>query len=464
MYHLILNTKIFKEYHNFTIKELEYVHTLLKLSELEINPSQIETQRYDISSFISLDETYFNKILQYSDSMDVEVGRNVYYHFMSSEAFLTSDDSNGNSKIIAFFITFMDFKGNIKKVFVPHSFLFNEKNYKKLWDCKKSRSMTYNPPRNTILKSIYHRYNLTTSNVIFTNEINKDTTINFIQDKNYMIKLNSNYESTSLSKNNFVINPNIYREYMNNSSLLPLEHLFELFNVDRKKLKKSLEMISYIPNKFIVLGMGGTMGNFFYWIKQFQEYFNLPYVFKKLVIFENDRMEFHNIFRIPLLMEDTKQNYYKSQSKINVFLNNCTNITLDVKIHHRFLNTTSHEFYKLKGTSIFLGTPDIPTRQSLSQLNLKFFCPTHQNNTIKIVETPTIEGSLFYETYGSIDLNKFLLNMFNMSVNLVYVLAENTKLPLEKNKLHFQQSFNEINFIENSKKSKILKNIAYTIN
>lgn len=460
MYNLVLNTKIFKKYNHFILSEKKYIQTLLKLSELEISPSQIETKRYFIPKNTNIEGVSFNHISRISMlSEDIKICSSVYYYFKADEVVLPKEDSS----IIAFFITFMNSKGDIKKVFVPHSFLFNDENYKKLWDYKTSRSISYTPPRKTILKSIYNRYNLTTANVTFTNEIKKDTTINFIQDKNYMIKLNNDI-NTSLSKNNFVINPNIYREYMNNSSLLPLEHLFELFNVDRKKLNKSLEAISYIPNKFVVLGMGGTMGNFFYWIKQFQEYFNLPYVFKKLVIFENDMMEFHNVFRIPLLLRDTKENYYHSQSKNEIFLYNCINISLDIKIHNKLLNTTSSEFYKLRGTSIFIGTPDIPTRQSLSQLDLKFFCPTHQNNTIKIIETPTIEGSIFYETYGSIDLNKFLLNMFNMSVNLVYTLAENTKLPLEKNKLHFQQSFDEINFIENSKKSKILKNIAYAIN
>lgn len=439
MYRVIINTKILQDYENLSNKQKEYIHTLFKLSELSINPSQIEVvETKDIS----------NEIPHYLNSLFSKLNTN--------ELFIYKD-----SHIKVFYITFMDAKGKIHKVFTPTSFLINEEKFNSIRYDGYCHILNYTQTSG-IVKSISYRYNLTTTNVTFTNEIKKDTRINFLQDKNYMIKINSTIKNQVISKNNFVINPNIYKEFISESSLFPLEHLFELFNVDKKKLKRSLEKISYIPNKFIVLGMGGTMGNFFYWIKQFQEYFDLPYVFKKLIVFEKDKMEFHNAFRIPLLLKEEYDS--NPQSKNYLFLYNCKNISSDIRTRSFYFDITMKDCYKHIGSSIFIGTPDIPTRQTLEQHNIKFFCPTHQNNTIKIVETPVIDGALFYETYGSIDLNKFLLNMFNMSINLIYTLAENSRTPLEKNKLHFQQSFDEINFIENSKKSKILKNIAYAIN
>lgn len=455
MYNILINIKLIKDYDSLTNYQIKYLTTLFKLSELKINPSQIEVVKHYNFPITTLKDVRVKTIRGVIDTNLMDL----YSDFTGDELFLIDEKRT----LTLFFVTFMNSKGNLHKVFIPSSFLISEKTYKEIEYTKQSIYINYT---NTdgVLDSISHRYNLSTSNVIFTNEINKNTRINFIQDKNYMIKLNLKKNTYTISKNNFVINPNIYREYLSSSSLFPLEHLFELFNVDRVKLKRSLEKISYITNRFVALGVGGTMGNFLYWIKQFQEYFDLPYVFKKLIIFEDDSMEFHNIFRIPLLLPNECGNIIRAIQKSYLALYNCRNITLDMRINNCLLLEYSRNFHQLQGSSIFIGTPDIATRQVLEQLNCKFFCPTHQNNTIKIVESPTIEGSLFYETYGNIDLNKFLLNMFNMSINLIYTLAENGKNPPEKNKLHFKQSFEEINFVENSKKSKLLKNIAYAIN
>lgn len=466
MYRLILNTKILTNYKKLTQKQKEYIKTLMDLTKIKLDGNQIEmaSVKHSPSLYISYSLDLFKFYNNYVYNIDIKKFiLDLYYTagFKISDIFLQSEDKESIS-ISCLFISVYDYKGKMRKVFIPCSFLIKQNQYSLLKDSAESRNLR-NPIH--IPKSILYRYNVHTTNVIFTNELTSKTRLNFLQDKNYMINAHKQDDyPTTLSKNNYVINPNIYREFMGEANLMPLEHLLELFNVDRERLRKSLVNISYISSKVHILGVGGTMGNFLYWLRQLKEYFDLPYIFKKLYLFDNDQVEYHNIFRMPILLP--RQSKFKDRilaiPKISLGLNEARNIALNIDWSSQYFNKWNIE--KVKGKDIFIGTPDIESRVMIEKLNVKFYCPTHQDNKVRIVETPIIEGGLYYESYGSVDLNRFLLNMFNMTINLIYTLADNHKEPLEKNKLHFEQSFDEIPFVENSKKSKILKNIAYAIN
>lgn len=462
MYHIIINSKICEDYKQLDSLSKTYFHNLMELTKYPIRKEQIKVVTTEFKLKEPMREYSIEYLVRHVCKTKLSINIELYRNLSKEEMFISTDYDKNEGIIKHIEVDFVDKNSNLWSLVIPSSFLITEEEYNNIrqnCDSRHAYHYDYKFP-----KSIWQRYNIKTSNIIFTNEITKNIRINFLQDKNYMIATHTKHSYPNhLSKNNYVINPNLYREFMIDCNLMPLEHLFELFGVDRKRLQKSLKQISFLTQRFIILGVGGTMGNFLYWLDCFQEYFDMSYIFKKITVFENDMIEYHNIFRIPILVPVIGRQKEGSHNKAVLAATKCRNIALDFQV-----NTTNfvynYDYIRLRGSSIFVGTPDINTRKNLERFNLKFFCPTHQNNTIKIMESPVTEGDLHYESYGSIDLNKFLLNMFNMSVNLIYAIADNAKSPAEKNKLLFQQSFEEIPFIENSKKSKILKNIAYAIN
>lgn len=388
---------------------------------------------------------------------------------------------------INFMFMFLKFKDDFLKKNGPFNVssnakiipLFMLKKREKLQDYDRV-SITYSHNVNNLFRTLSRRYKFTSNSLRYTNEITDKTKIYSIMDKNIIRAIKHLNNTNALyNRNTVIINPNLSYFAEQYNKQIPIEHLFALFDVDTKELKSNLKKVWYLTNPVVCLGLGGLMSNFLYWCERFRDYFELDYVFKQLLIFEPDSLEFSNLFRIPLNWKDVKIHddisdrqlrqfinhehlvFSKSSNYKLMLVNNIRNLSPKIRTYiQRF------QYINLKNC-ILIGGPDLETRKKIFENYVDsdkyFICTTHSNNTFSIDAFPDFDRELTVETYGSIDLNKFLLNMFKMSVEVIKILANKEFVGKVKHKF-LDYSVDDEDFIANSQKHKCLKNIAYSIN
>lgn len=333
---------------------------------------------------------------------------------------------------------------------------------------------------NNVFRTLSRRYKFTSNSIRYTNEITDKTKVYSIMDKNIVRAIKHLNDVNALyNRNTVIINPNLSYFAEEYNRQIPIEHLFALFDIDTKELKSNLKKVWYLTNPVVCLGLGGLMSNFLYWCERFRDYFELDYIFKQLLIFEPDSLEFSNLFRIPLNWKDMKIRDDISDKQLRQFMND-SSFPFSKPVNYKLMLTNSirnlspkirtynqrFQYINLKNC-ILIGGPDLETRKRIfenyADSDKYFICTTHSNNTFSIDAFPDFDRELTVETYGSIDLNKFLLNMFKMSVEVIKILANKEFVGKVKHKF-LDYSVDNEDFIANSQKHKCLKNIAYSIN
>ena len=338
-----------------------------------------------------------------------------------------------------------------------------------------------------VLDTLRRRYQLNADNVNLTNEITDKSTIYSIMDKNILRSLKDlDGQNAEYNKNMVILNPNMsfFAESINKT--MPIQHLLALFDIDEKEFKTTMKKVSYLTNPIVSLGLGGLMSNFLYWTDRLRDYYELDYVFKQLIVFEPDELEFSNLFRIPLDWKNYKIPTNIEHKQMSLFID-CFDDYANQRKEHLFgkinlLKSVRNLSPKIRQYpqrfrnidlkhSIIIGAPDLDTRKRIfskyadnnRDQDISFICATHSDNNVSISSFPDFDRELVVETYGSVDLNKFMLNMFKMTTEILKILANGDyKDKFAHNLLDY--SVDNEDFKANSQKHKCLKNIVYAYN
>lgn len=322
--------------------------------------------------------------------------------------------------------------------------------------------------------------------VIYTND-NPEATKYIINDRNTLRLVSQSYNHYSLDStftdNRVLLNPNL-NYFTPFCKEMPIEHLLALFDVTPKDMLAILKKVSYLTNPIVSLGLGGLMSNFFFWTDRLREYFNLPFIFKRVRIYDYDELDYSNLFRFPLNWIDYKlRNKSTAIEELSDFIstedphyftssNNSVSKVLLFKSVNRVADKCelyNNAFnFDILAHSILIGGPDLDTRLRIyteysNNPNISFICPTHADETLDITFYPHFDNQLLIESYGKINLNRFLLTMFKMTIELLKILANKEFVGKYKHK-HLEWKFNGEELIENSKKHKCLKDVCYIIN
>ncbi|NPA45040.1 MAG: hypothetical protein GXO49_05865, partial [Chlorobi bacterium] len=217
----------------------------------------------------------------------------------------------------------------------------------------------------------------------------------------------------------YLFNPKLvnYMKHMGHEDVFERNYFFT------KTLKKLWTEISKKKYTLVVVGYGGAMFNLLNnlsFMSMVSE--KLPRLFERIIVFENDEVEFSNILRFgaPIINIGISRfdDSYNNFKKINLLEKQL----LQNKFFHLFKNQfqAEDEYFTIDKAKeilenyenvIFIGAPDFETRQALYEMSAPFLMVGHSNNTISITKCPKIEG-LITETYGSIDIPVLLLNLY----------------------------------------------------
>lgn len=492
------------------INDDDFRHFILEKHSIYIHSKLMNIMHYEAKLALLIASQYLTLSdiahLSYQTAFSVLKDRNkdIYYpdimesiHHQLNRVYMYNNRQYGDKAILKliettkdfyFKVFFLDFKEGYLKKIGPFSLLANVTKIPTFcikrnitMNAQNSNPINYEFNIDNVMRTLSRRYKFTSNNdIIYTNEITDKTRIYSIMDKNIVRGLRHyNNQTAFYNKNTAIINPNLSYFVEQYNNVIPLQHLFALFDIDEKELKNNLKKVWYLTNPIVCLGLGGLMSNFLYWCDKFREYFELDYVFKQLLVFEPDSLEFSNLFRITLnwrdlkvyseltdnqlrqFMEDRDFVYAKQNHSKLMLLKSVRNLSPKIRQYrYRFTHIN------LKNC-ILIGGPDLDTRKIIfddyANSDKYFICTTHSNNTVSIDAFPNFDRELTVETYGSIDLNKFLLNMFKMTVEIIRILANKEFVNKVQHK-YLDYSVDNEDFITNSQKHKCLKNIAYAIN
>jgi len=250
----------------------------------------------------------------------------------------------------------------------------------------------------------------------------------------------------------YLFNPKLvnYMKHMGHEDVFERNYFFT------KSLKKLWTEISKKKYTLVVIGYGGAMFNLLNnlsFMSMVSE--KLPRLFERIIIFENDEIEFSNILRFgaPILNIGLSRfdDNYNNFKKINLLEKQLT----QNKFFHLFKNqfqaedkyftiNDAKEILEKYENVIFIGAPDFETRQALYEMNAPFLMIGHSNNTISITKAPKIEG-LITETYGSIDIPVLLLNLYGATIQFMKILANEDINQIEPDTNFFRFNFDSLN-------------------
>ena len=300
---------------------------------------------------------------------------------------------------------------------------------------------------------VFSRYAKTIDTVIVNQNKEAKNIINIqdcmsIRNMFLMNSRSNNHEFTS-EMSGYYINPNM--AIMFNGKKVELNMLFELFAINENTLFEKIQKLKEKKLDICLIGLGGTMSNFVYFLNEMMNYFKMDDLFENLAIYENDYLEISNLPRIPLdyLTPIKLKNNYDLIPKISIF-RNMRRLFKNNYCEERMFNINKAQCF-----DFVIGSPNIQTRVEMFEHNQKqnFIVPLHYNNELVIFENPkVIDSSISSETYGSIELTYFFLNMFRMTIELIDIMLKD-RLGKNKKVLHYNSKESIDEFRNNVKKS-----------
>ncbi len=186
-----------------------------------------------------------------------------------------------------------------------------------------------------------------------------------------------------------------------------------------------------------LVGYGGAMVNMLHnmytWAMEVSE----VRVFKNIVIFEKDTVDFSNLIRFgkPVSFDYTAEfaSFSSNESSNAKTLKKISMVTNEKELSKKrkiisfveWLKDNHAESLKAKDY-VLIGAPDLETRQMLNETDSTFYFMGHSNYEVDITYQPEITSSLVVENYGSIDIPVLLINLQVATGAFIKQLANGT--------------------------------------
>ena len=261
-------------------------------------------------------------------------------------------------------------------------------------------------------------------------------------------------DESSMTEKRF-ISPNL--QQMFGGSTIPFKQFVDLQKIDLNDIKEELEKVRDRNLNLLTIGYGGVAINVLHFIAQFAVITGVHYPFSRLVVWEEDNLSLLNVLRLykPIAAVPCARG---EQNKMTL-LDSGPELFLAERIHknYEFLTddmpyikndgsaTTVLEEISTKEGVVMFGAPDFTARKLLQTNSTPpFLFVGHGDDTVDIYRKPEVDSTLTVESYGTINLSSFFVNMLHASVALIDILADGReKGPIDE--LLFTHNAMEVN-------------------
>jgi hypothetical protein len=223
------------------------------------------------------------------------------------------------------------------------------------------------------------------------------------------------------------------------------QHLLDELNL--RPTKEDFQKIREKELQMCIVGNGGAMMNMLFNMYLWSMELSETRVFKKIVVFEKDSLDFTNMMRMGKPMAFNYVSDYIKQDAADAPLlntlkkNDMLTIERELSSERRILNFVSWlddprtvDLIANKGY-FFVGAPTLETRELLQ--DKKFFFLGHSDFEVDITYRPQLVSTLSVETYGSIDIPVLLINLQLATAAFIKILASDDEYQPDQRLLNF---------------------------
>jgi hypothetical protein len=202
------------------------------------------------------------------------------------------------------------------------------------------------------------------------------------------------------------------------TDVIPFNKLISISGIDMSRLKTNMRKLKDKDIEFASIGYGGLSINVLHFLSLLAYRVGVDEPFKVLHVFEDDRVSATNMIRFYKDMYKFPVEFGQRVFKLELFEEE--NLAKEVRLHkYRFDEPAKDELKE--NNVIYFGAPDFETRGLLE--GEKFMFAGHQGDNVIIVKTPVVDDVITRETYGTINLSSFFINMLVLTDAIVDILA-----------------------------------------
>jgi len=205
---------------------------------------------------------------------------------------------------------------------------------------------------------------------------------------------------------------------------LHISELVTMLGYTKTDISKLLQAVKNKEFGLALVGLGGTGSNFLHWVFQMSEWTGKDRIFQSAHAYDDDDFDIPNMLRIPFIPEF--RNQMQTAKKVDCLPRKFDKIASRWFTHPARMerkDLTSNGVGRLDRTIVY-GAPDIATRRWLSDSPYTFIAATHRDSEFSLVENPAVDDELMMETYGKINVSKFLLNHLTMTIKFLEHLRD----------------------------------------
>ncbi len=299
----------------------------------------------------------------------------------------------------------------------------------------------------------------------------KESILDF-NDNEIIHKLLKEGISTEEAKEAKLMNPNLVK--MSRQLLLNQEFHLDYNDVSFHDplTKEILEHLDIVPTKedfnrirekdinLCIVGYGGAMVNMLHNMYQWAMEISEVRIFKNIVIFEKDYVDFSNLIRfgkpvsfdyiasfatfpredVPELNTLKKVSMISYEKELSKQRKIISFVEWLQDTHARSLNSKDY---------VLVGAPDLATRNMLTDLDSKFYFMGHSDFEVDITYQPEVTSGLVVENYGSIDIPVLLINLQIATAAFIKQLAGTGPGDVQPDKNQRLLNFDMKDYIEN---------------
>lgn len=220
-----------------------------------------------------------------------------------------------------------------------------------------------------------------------------------------------------------IISPNLATIYQ--AQPAPFDSLLPLLDINIEQIRADLEIIKANDVHITAIGYGGFSINLFTFMAMLAQRAGVYKPFKHITIYEDDNITLLNAFRIYKRLDNviTRRNN-RAHLKLQLFQD--LEMGLTQELTRKAERFTADHIAAHSGELLF-GAPDFDTRQLLE--NEQFLFTGHGGDEVEFISRPIIDTSITSETYGSINLTTFFLNMIKAAEAFIHTVATAESLP-----------------------------------
>lgn len=220
-----------------------------------------------------------------------------------------------------------------------------------------------------------------------------------------------------------IISPNLGTIYQ--AKPVDFDSLLPMLDINMDQIRADLEVIKANDVHITAIGYGGFGINLFTFMAMLAQRAGVFKPFRHITIYEEDTLTLMNAFRIYKRLDNiaTRRNN-RAHFKLQLFQDLEMGLTQELTRNaERF---TSEHIERHSGELLF-GAPDFETRQLLE--DQQFIFTGHGGDEVEFISRPIVDTSITTETYGSINLTTFFLNMIKAAEAFIHTVATAESLP-----------------------------------